>query len=281
MKKVKHIIEFIFVCLLFVIFFILPLRLSSWLGGLLARIIGPFSKSHNVAMCNLARCFPNNNTAQNQKIASSVWDNLGRMFAEYPKLSVFSKSFIQQNVELGHLHETLAPNKKCILVAGHYGNFELASPIADTLSVKINLVYRPATNPYTNWLISKMRLRNANSLIKKGVAGVKAMIAALNRNEALGLLIDQKMNEGESLKFFGFEAKSTNMHAKLALKCNAPIYLAFFQRVAGIKFKVYIKEVRFQNTDTPNEIAQRINDMLEEEIIKHPEQWFWVHRRWG
>ena len=98
------------------------------------------------------------------------------------------------------------------------------------------------------------------------------------------MLVDQKMNDGVPINFFGKKAMTASAVAKLALKFKCPIVPAVCLRVKGIKFKIiYYKKISYKKIKelkTEEKIINFINKYVEQWVRENPDQWIWVHNRW-
>tara|TARA_E500000178_G_C16424719_1_gene488922 strand:- start:51 stop:446 length:396 start_codon:yes stop_codon:yes gene_type:complete len=117
--------------------------------------------------------------------------------------------------------------------------------------------------------------------IKKGRTGVKEAIQYINNKHSIALMIDQRVSEGERINFFNKKALTTTLPGQLALKFNLDIVPIFIERKNKSSFtmKVYdpIKPSTLKNKI---EVAEKLNKVLENMIIKNPNQWIWTHNRW-
>lgn len=276
-KYLRYILESIVVLFFYVFFLLIGIDRASLLGGLLARKLGVFTKPHKTALSNLRKCFPEHDDAKIESIAEGMWDNLGRMFGEFPFWSIMSKKEFWRRVEFRNQN---MPKSNVLFLSGHYGNFELPSRISQEQELGMYLIYRTANNPIVNKIINYGRTRCGTTMVEKGKNGLKLLLEVMKNQVAVGMLVDQKMDDGVLIPFFGMMAKTTNLPAKLALKYNSKIIVARMQRKKGAYFFVEYKEIKYVKTDDPNLITLRINQVLEEWIKKNPEQWFWVHNRW-
>lgn len=213
-----------------------------------------------------------------------MWDNLGRTAAEYAHLHR-----IWERVELvggEWLDRTRESRKAAIFVAGHLANWEINAIAAKKRGVGINLVYRKPNNPGVDGLLRHARDSGAAGHIRKGAGGAKEMLAVLRRGGVLGLLIDQKLNEGIAVPFFGRPAMTAPALAHFAMKFGCPVYPSRIERLDGCRFRMTLypplavpgtgdkeKDVLAMMTD--------INAQLESWVRERPEQWLWIHRRWG
>ena len=99
------------------------------------------------------------------------------------------------------------------------------------------------------------------------------------------MLIDQKMNDGITTKFFGESVNSPSAIAKFALKFNCPIIPAVCFREKSTNFRIsYYKPItpdQLKKIGNEKEIMNFLNKYVEKWIKKKPEQWIWFHNRWN
>lgn len=276
-KYFRYLLESVIVLLFYVIFLLIGIDKASAFGGFLARKIGIFTKPHRIALKNLRKCFPDYDDDKIQTIVLGMWDNLGRMFGEFPFWSIMSKQEFWRRVEFKNKK---IPKKNILFLSGHYGNFELPSRISQEQGLGMYLIYRPSNNPIVDKIINHGRTRCGTTMIPKGKNGLKFLLDAMKNEVAVGMLVDQKMDDGVSIPFFGMMAKTTNLPAKLALKYGSKIIVVRMQRKKGAYFFVEYQEIKYTKKDDPDQITLRINQVLEGWIKDNPEQWFWVHNRW-
>ena len=122
-------------------------------------------------------------------------------------------------------------------------------------------------------------------LIPKGAIAARRAIAALRRGTNLGLLADQKMNDGIPVPFFGRLAMTAPALAILALRFDCDVLPLRVERLNGARFRVTVfPPLPLPRSGEPRADAAalmaRVNAILEEWIRDRPEQWLWVHRRW-
>ncbi len=280
MKKLRHLLEALIVFPLYLVLKLIPMDISSALVGRMAVIIGPFLRVSQIAQKNLKLIFPEKTELDIAEIINGVWNNLGRMVAELPHINSLDDKEFKRRVKIIN-----PPNKNlksALFLSGHYGNFEMAARIFKAVDVKINLIYRPANNRIVDWLINSQRAKSGASLIPKGNAGVRMVLEALDREECIGLMIDQKTNTGIDVPFMGQNAKTTQLPANLASKYELPIYFMRMARREGAYFEVEFSDpIMYKKSQKPHEIMEDMASRIGEWIKKDPKQWFWVHKRWG
>jgi KDO2-lipid IV(A) lauroyltransferase len=211
-----------------------------------------------------------------------MWDNLGRVAAELPHLP---HEYLFQRIRVGGSEHIPQDGSAAIFFSGHLGNWELTYPIARKHGVPVTLIYREANNPYVDKVIFDLRSTQSAYLLSKGPRSAIKLARAIKSGHSLAVLIDQKMNDGIPVSFFGREAMTAPAIAELALRYNMPIIPARIVRSKGCHFEanVYAPLAITRTGDMEKDvyaIMTQINQMLESWIREHPEQWFWVHKRW-
>ena len=266
----------------------LPIDRASALGGWLGRTIGPRLRVTRVAERNLRRAFPERSADDIAAIVRGMWANLGRVAAEYPHLGEIDVCADDGRVEMIGA-ETIDALRDdgigCIFFAAHLGNWEIASLAATQNGVPLTQIYRAANNPLVEPILRRLREPIGGVHFPKGAPGAKQLIAALRRGEHLAMMVDQKLNEGIPVPFFGREAMTAPALAQLALKFRCPIVPARVERLEGARFRLTIHpplelpDSGDRHADVA-ETMRRVNALIEEWVRARPEQWLWLHRRW-
>ena len=256
---------------------------ASAMGGGLMRWVGPKLGPSRTARKNLAMAFPEKTDAEREQIVAGMWENLGRIMGEYPHLHR-----IWRNVELvGHEHmeEARISKKAPIFFSAHLANWEINAICAKQNGVPVHLVYRKPNNPGVDSLLRHARDSGAESYIEKGGAGARQIVSLIRKGETIGLLMDQKMNEGIAVPFFGFDAMTAPAMAHFALMFGCPVYPSRMERLGGANFRMTIYP-KIDTTSTGDRdadtlrIMTEVNRIMEDWIRARPEQWLWIHHRW-
>ena len=285
MINIKYFLQFIIIVFLFLIFKILGVRFSSFLGGKLFQIIGPAFRSKEIINNNIKRAFPDLNSKEINKIKSSMWNNYGRVFAEYIYMKNFRHGNLSKNISIEGediLANIKKQNQKVIFISGHFSNFELMAMQIDKLDLKIGAIYRPLNNIFLNKIMERIRKKYiCNNQIKKGIGGLRELIKLNNEGYSTALMIDQRVSQGIKSNFFNEEAFTTTVPAQLVKKFNIPVVPIFIERYEGIKFKMKVfKPVHFSVEDSIENITADLNKILEKMILDNPNNWIWSHNRW-
>jgi KDO2-lipid IV(A) lauroyltransferase len=289
----RHRVEACGAALFFAAMRMLPVDAASALGGALARWIGPRLGISKRARRNLKAAMPELSAADVEKVVRGMWDNLGRVAAEYPHLrqiGVFPPEVFQEGpgrvatAGIEHLDCAVAAGRKVIVFGGHLGNWEIAALAAGQYGIDVAQIYRAANNPLVDRMIARFR-GTEGEFIPKGAVASRRALAALRRGAHLTLLVDQKLNDGIPVAFFGRPAMTAPALALLALHFDCAVLPARVERLGGAHFRLTIHPP-LALPRTGNRTADvaalmgAVNQTLECWIREHPEQWFWLHSRW-
>lgn len=263
----------------------LPVDCASALGGRLGRAIGPLLPPHKVAVANLALAFPEKTAAERAAIVRGMWDNLGRTFFEYPHQEHLMRMGRVEIVGLDHVRALKDDGRPGLLWSAHLANWELVSPCAGVAGMVLHRIYRAPNNRRLDWLFRADRDLVEGELLPKGAAGAKRALMLLKKGGHLAMLVDQKLNDGVAVPFFGRPAMTAPALASLALLFDAPVVAARAIRLGGAHFRVealppYTIESTGDRAADARRAMAAINATLEAWIREYPEQWLWVHRRW-
>ena len=284
MKKTAYLLEFILIKILFILFHLIGYRLSSNLGFFIGKTIGPIFRSKRMIVQNLKKA--NIQHPQNKfKIASNVLGNYGRIFAEYVHLKKFRNNELKKYVSiegLNHLKNLKKHNKKAVFISGHFNNFELMAMEIEKAGIDLAAIYRPLNNTFLNETMENIRKENiCKNQIKKGRAGSREIIKNLINGRSIALMIDQRVREGEKVKFFNNLATTTTIPAQLVKKYNCELVPIYIERKKSHYFKIFIsKPIKISKTKSILEISEFLNQILEKMILKNVDQWIWTHDRW-
>lgn len=222
-------------------------------------------------------------------MARADFKHYGLMVAEVSHLHLWTPENIHDHVtfENYEVYEKAKEKRRgCFYAIAHFGNWEL---LAHALVGRpFNAVVRPVDNPLLDDHFERMRTSTGNRIIDKKRGGVKAMIAALRRNEDVGILMDQysRRSKGVFVPLFGALASTTAGVALMALRTRTPLIPVFMIREPGrMRFRVRIfPEIALPDTGDKKEdirvATERVNEALEQVVRMYPDQWLWGRRRW-
>ena len=285
MNKIKYFFQFLIVIFAFFIFRLLGVKISSFIGGKIFQFIGPFFRSKKIIHLNIKRAFPNLEQKKIDKITSNMWNNYGRVFAEYMFIKHFREDVSNKNIKIEGqeiLDDIKRKNKPVVFISGHLSNFELMAMHIEKSGIKLSAIYRPLNNIFLNKIMERIRKKYiCKYQIKKGIGGIKKLIHLKKLNFSTALMIDQRVSQGIESNFFIQKALTTTIPAQLVKKFNIPVVPIFIERINNTSFKIVIKNpIIFDKEETTQNITNKLNLVLEKMIVYKPEQWIWSHNRW-
>ena len=285
MNKLKYFAQFILIVLFFLIFKILGLKFASFISGKFFQLIGPIFRSKKLIHSNIKKAFPKIDEKDLKNITKSMWNNYGRVFAEYMFMKNFRNDKLQNNIEIVGkeiLEDMKNSNQKAVFISGHFSNFELMAMQIEKVGIKLAAIYRPLNNMFLNLVMEKIRKRYiCKTQIKKGIGGLKQLLKFSNEGYSTALMIDQRVSQGIKSNFFNEKAFTTTIPAQLVKKFKIPIVPIFIERYEGIKFKMTVhKPIYFSDEQTIEDITSQLNEILEKMVLSDPNYWIWSHNRW-
>ncbi|MDO9710199.1 lysophospholipid acyltransferase family protein [Paracraurococcus lichenis] len=258
---------------------------ASDAGGWLARRLGPLLPVSGVARGNLARALPELDAAARERVLREMWENLGRTVGELAHLPALEWEIVGAE----HLAPIAAAGGPAIMLSGHIGNWEVLPPALARLGIRMGSVYRAADNPFVDALVNGLRAGAVAGeplpLFPKGSQGARAALKFLAGGGVLGMLADQKLNDGIAVPFLGRPAMTAPAPAQLALRFRCPVIPGRVQRLGPCRFRLVV-DPPLPLPDLPDRQAAiraltlAINDRLSAWIRERPAEWLWLHRRW-
>jgi len=242
-----------------------------------------------VALSNLHLAFPEKSMDEIVRIAKGVYRNFGILAAEFVEIPRLNERRIASFMEIRGMEnyfQAKAKNKGVIMLAGHFGNWELMATVFPLVEDPMTVLYRPFDNPVIENLVTWVRTSTGNRLIPADRA-LREMLRCLGKKETLGLLIDQNWDRKEScfVEFFNRPACTSTGLAYLVLRTGVPVLPCFLTRKENGKYLLSIgTELEIIDTgDLERDVVantQHYTRVIEEIVRQYPEQWFWVHQRW-
>lgn len=239
----------------------------------------PFMKSHHLW---------NSSSDTPHVLVRETFKNLGRSLMEISRLYQGRGESIISNIEIRgweHYEAAKAKGKGILFFSGHCGNWELMSlALSNLFGESVSGVARKQKNPFFNKMVEKMRSRYNSKLIYKQGA-LKGILTALKNKEMVGILADQAVSpeEGCLIEVIGRMAWSSRMPTVIANKTGAPLIPVFIHRDGEHHVLTFYPEHTFISTSNGNDInenTQALSRYVENFVVAHPTQWYWIHRRW-
>lgn len=258
------------------------------------RTLGPFVREHRIGREQLKAAFPEKSPAEIEKILTGVWDNLGRLVADFAHLDRLMSDAVAPNKpsrldfsdRSAELYVELANDEKPALIfAAHFGNWEMPAMCARYTGLDSAVLYRGPNNEAVERWVEETRAPIMGDLIPTGLEAPVKIADALKRGAHVGMLVDQYYVRGVEVTFFGRKTNANPLIARLAQHFNCPIHGTRITRLPGNKFWGEVTEEIEPARDAKGDIdiqgtMQRITDVVEGWVREAPEQWLWLHRRW-
>ena len=285
MKYIKYFIQFLFAIIFLIICKLLGPKISSDLSGIIFEKVGPYFRSKKLIHSNIKNSIPGIDSNNLNKMVNLMWNNYGRVFAEYMFIKNFRLGKLSSKIKVDGqeiLDEIKNQNKQVIFFSGHFGNFELMAMHLEKTGINLSAIYRPLNNIFLNFIMERIRKNYiCKNQIKKGIGGMKKLINLKKNNSCTALMIDQRVSEGILSNFFNRKALTTTVPAQLVKKFNIPVIPIHIERIKNINFKITVnKPIIFTENETIQSITDKLNKELEKMILIKPEQWIWSHNRW-
>lgn len=261
----------------------LPLRMIYVLGGGLGRVAAVLPGRYGRRLrANFLRAYPQATSAMLLDAARSA----GRMALEMPyfwsrtnPLAAFPDLFAEHQSTINCI---LGKKRGVIFLTPHLGCFEILAP---ALAVRYGLtaMFKP---PHKVWLrawIERMRSCPGLQLAPAQKSGVRMLVKALRRGDAIGILPDQTPAAGQGVwaPFFGRPAYTLTLVHKLHRLSGAPIVLLFGERLsAGRGYRIHLRVLPEPLPEDSVSAATMINQALESLIALAPAQYLWAYNRY-
>ncbi|MDF0602489.1 lysophospholipid acyltransferase family protein [Psychromarinibacter sp. C21-152] len=258
-----------------------PRRIAAG-GWIAAHLAAPVAGWSRRVRENLAYVMPELPAAEVDRLARQVPDNFGRALLEMysgPDFVARAAATPLDEDALAPLAEAHAQGRPSILVTGHFGSYDAVRVALTARGYPVCGLFNPMKNPLFNAHYETALRSLAEPVFARDRRGMAEMVRHLKRGGSVGMVIDQHMRHGAVLDFLGRPARTALSAAELALKLDAllmPVY--GIRRPDGLSFDLRL-EPPVAHSD-PVTMTQALNDSLAALVRRHPEQWFWIHRRW-
>jgi len=285
MRLIKYSTQFIAISFLLILFRILGFKIASNLSFKIFTYLGPLFRSKNLIKENIIKAYPNINDKDLKQIINNMWGNYGRILSEYVFIKNFRNSKLSDNIKIKGqeiLDRIKKDNKPVIFISGHFNNFELMAMHIEKSGLDVAAIYRPLNNKFLNFFMERIRKKFiCKHQIKKGISGTKKILNHFKNGTSIALMIDQRLSQGIKTKFFNQEALTTTIPAQFVKKFNCDIVPIYIERIDKFNFTLKVYEpITYSKDETIYKITSDLNKILEQMILKNPEQWIWSHNRW-
>ena len=273
---------------------LVPLETARAIGAWLARQIGPWLKGNRIARGNLTAAFPEKSSQEIGRILAGMWENLGRIFAEYGHLDRLW-DYDPDRPERGNMlvdertHRNflaLRETKRPILFfSAHLANWEVLCWACAAPGRQSGIVYRPAKIAPIDRKLKELRSHSGTALIPANAEALFSIRRILQNGGCFGMLVDEQFPRGVDVTFFGRKCKVTPLLARYACRFDCVIHGSHITRLPDGRFRFHVSEPLVPPRDAAGKIdvaatMQMITGIVEGWIRENPEQWLWIQRRW-
>ena len=268
-------------------------RMADFAAGLMRRV-GPWRSEHRVGRANLAAAFPEKSPQEIEEILADVWDNLGRVTAEFSHLDRIkiydpaipgSTDIDYDQATYDRFHALRLDGKPALIFTAHLGNWELPAMVAAAYRLDTIVVYRQPNIRAVADAVLRIRGNSMGELMPTQLDTPLRLAEALAAGRHVAMLVDQYAGRGVDVSFFGRRTKANSLLARLARQVECPIHGARMIRLPDHKFRIEMTDAIEPVRDIEGRLdiqgtMQAITNVVEGWVREYPEQWLWVHRRW-
>jgi Kdo2-lipid IVA lauroyltransferase/acyltransferase len=270
-----------------------PVKTADMFGRV-TRLIGPVLREQKIGRANLTAAFPEKTPEEIETILAGVWDNLGRVGAEFAHLDhvwEYDRAHPEQSrIEIQErTHELFAQlrldGKPALIFAAHLGNWELPALAAVAHGLDAAILYRRPNIASADRIIQEMRSVKMGTLIPAGRDAPLRLAEALQKGQHVAMLVDQYLTGGVEVIFFGRKTRANPMLARLLRQVECPVHGVRIIRLPDNRFRAELSEEVAPIRDAAGQIdiqgtMQAVTSVVEGWIREYPDQWLWLHRRW-
>ena len=266
----------------------LPVETAALAGQRLLRFIGPRLRRQRHVQRNLTLALRNRSAPEIEALTREVWGSFGAVMAEYAHLPEICRRGGDERVELVFkcdLETFRQPGKPAIFVGTHLANWELSAATAVSRGVPITVVYTPESNPLIARMLQKRRQALGCGFVSKS-EGLRPLMRELSNGRSIGLLVDRRIDSGETLPFFGLGASMTVSPARLALMFGCPLVPKRVERTGRSRFRVTLYPPVEPDDESAGDYEKalqmtlKVHALFEDWIERRPQEWFCSKRIW-
>ncbi len=281
--KLSHRLEFFVVKTVAHTICRLPLDVGPSIGAAVARTLGRFTGLRKRALRNLSYAMPELSEAEKSAVLTDMFDGLTRNLLEYRYLQKLTDDLGRIDIEgEEHLRMARDSGKGAVLVTGHFGNWEVIRIAFARLGWPPALIYRAFNNPLFDEFSRNLMMVTDAPIYHKGRRGALGMLRHVRGGGAAMILTDQRFAGAPDIPFFGKPAKTSVGAAEIALNYGALLLPVRGERIGrSSRFRVVIEPPLNVEGQTAEDVTKMVNSSLEIWVRARPEQYFWMHNRWG
>lgn len=263
---------------------LLPYRWQIAIGKALGRLGHRVAAERRaVARRNIELCFPALTAAERDRLAKEHFEALGASLMEFALGRWASQEKMQRLTKINgieHVQDAIEAGRNVILLSAHFTTLEISGRVFSQYVPPFDIVYRPFRNPLLTELVAGGREVSGRRAIEKD--DIKGMVRSLRGGAPLWYAPDQAYHQKQSalLPFFGVPAM-TNIATSTLAKLGKAVAVPFFPRrlpEGGYVLDI-LAPLEGVPSDDPEADTAKYLAVLEQQIRKCPEQYYWVHKR--
>ncbi|MFD2174549.1 lysophospholipid acyltransferase family protein [Rhodobacter lacus] len=255
-------------------------RIFGWLTGY---VIAPLAGFITKGVKNLQLIFPQMPRAEARALARRVAINFGKTTIENYSKEELSEVLRHCRIDgpgLADFKAALAEGRGVMVVSGHLGNYETLRVAIHNMGYPVAALYRPAKNPYFNAHYKTTMESLTGPGFDQGRRGVMAFVRHVQKGGVAAMLFDVRATRYGDVEFFGHPAPTSPFPAEISLKTGALLLPVFCHRCEdGIHHEVHFETPIAHSTAA--EMTREMTRRLEAQVRRFPDQWLWIHDRWG
>jgi Kdo2-lipid IVA lauroyltransferase/acyltransferase len=261
---------------------------ASALGRRIFRTIGPRLDKTRIFRRNLTLAFPEKSAGEIEVLIREIWGNVGAVLAEYPHLRTYAETGRIERLEIAINSESPVfghSGKPAVFVSAHLANWEIPLASAIRLGIPVSVLYTPLQNPWLDRMLYRARARMGVRMLPRD-GGIRTLVRELGSGRSIGLLVDQRVDSGEPVPFFGLDMNTSITPARLALRYHCDLIPIRVQRLGEARFRVSFEPPIAASagiTDDHRKIldmTRQLNALFEAWIREQPQEWLCSKRRW-
>jgi Kdo2-lipid IVA lauroyltransferase/acyltransferase len=260
----------------------------------IAQLVGPLLREQKIGRANLTAAFPEKSPEEIEAILAGVWDNLGRVGAEFAHIDRiwdYDEAYpLKSRIEIPQrthelFHQLRFDKKPALVFFAHLADWEMPALAAVAHGLDTAILYRRPNIASADRIIQEMRQVKMGTLIPAGRDAPLRLAEALQNGQHVALQVDQYLTGGVEVTFFGRKTRANPMLARLLRQVECPVHGVRIIRLPGHRFRAELSEAVQPVRDAAGRIdiqgtTQAITDVVESWVREYPEQWLWLHRRW-
>lgn len=262
---------------------------ASALGRCIFRAIGPRLDKTRIFRRNLTLAFPEKSADEIENLIREIWGNVGAVLAEYPHLHAFVGSERTERLDIvikGDNPVLRHNGKPAVFVSAHLANWEISLAAAIRLGVPVSVLYTPLQNPWLDRMLYKARRRIGMNLLPRD-GGIRTLVRELGSGRSIGMLVDQRVDSGEPIPFFGLDMNTSTTPARLALRYRCDLIPVRVRRLGNARYQILFEPPVIPATGITEEqekildMTRQVNTLFESWIREQPQEWMCSKRRWA